>query len=91
VLIHEAMSSARRSGRGLRRSAVPVLHGFEFRWIVDTPAGTHAGPNRFWGDFTDAKLYLPQHYYRVPAESRMWFYAEDMGEALTMGFMLLQV
>jgi endonuclease YncB( thermonuclease family) len=88
VLIHEAMSNARRSRKGLWASKVPVLHGFEFRWIVDTLAGNRAGPDRFCGDFTNAKLYLPQHYYRVPAESRLWFYAEDVGEALTMGFRL---
>lgn len=88
LLVHKAMASARRGRRGLWKSSRPVLHAFEFRWIADTIAGKRAGPDRFCGDFTTGRLYPPQQYYRVPPESRLWFFKEDLGAALKLGFEL---
>lgn len=88
VLVHEAMKSARRRRKGLWKSARPVLHAFEFRWIADTIAGKRAGPDRFCGDFTTGRLYTAQHYYKVPPEARLWFFKEDVGAALKIGFEL---
>lgn len=88
ILIHKAMSTARSRRKGLWKSAVPVLHAFEFRWIVDVMAGKREGPDRFCGDFVSGKLYMPQHYYKVPDERRVWFFNEDLGEALKIGFKL---
>jgi endonuclease YncB( thermonuclease family) len=87
-LVFKAMKDARSKRRGLWKSAKPVLHGFEFRWIVDTLNGKRSGPDRFCGDFTTGKLYLPQHYYKVPPEARMWFMQADAGDAMALGFEL---
>lgn len=88
LLVREAMVTARRRRRGMWASSTPVLHGFEYRWIVDTLAGKRQGPDRYCGDFTTAKLYPPQRYYKVPDENRLWFFGEGIGEALKMGFKL---
>lgn len=88
ALVHGAISDARRDGKGIWKSRTPVLHAFEFRWIIDMLGGKRAGPDRFCGDFTNGKLYAPQKYYLVPEEARLWFYAEDVAAALGMGFKL---
>jgi endonuclease YncB( thermonuclease family) len=87
-LVHDAIVTARRRRRGLWGLGRPLLHGFEFRWIVDTIAGKRQGPDRYCGDIATALLYPPQHYYKVPDERRLWFFGEDLGEALKMGFKL---
>ena len=88
LLVRQAMASAKRRRKGLWKSATPMLQAFEFRWIVDTIAGKRKGPDRFCGDFTTAKLYLPQQYYKVADENRLWFFNEDVGKAVTLGFRL---
>ena len=85
-LVRQAMASARKGKLGLWKSATPLLHAFEFRWIIDTINGKRSGPDRFCGDFTTGKLYLPQRYFEVPPENRLWFFAEDVGDAFDMGF-----
>jgi hypothetical protein len=87
-LVHDAMVLARRRRRGLWAQARPVLHGFEYRWIVDTLAGKRQGPDRYCGDFGSGRLYAPQQYYKVPEERRLWFFGEGLGEAMKMGFRL---
>ncbi len=86
TLVQQAMANARKNKLGLWKSATPLLHAFEFRWIVDTLAGKRAGPDRFCGDFTTARLYPPQRYFEVLPENRLWFFAEDVGQAYSMGF-----
>jgi endonuclease YncB( thermonuclease family) len=88
TLVHKAVAAAKRSRKGLWKAGTPVLHAFEFRWIVDTIAGTRDGPDRFCGDFSTGKLYMPQHYYKVADENRVWFFDTDLGAALNMGFKL---
>lgn len=86
TLVQQAMANARKNKLGLWKSATPLLHAFEFRWIVDTLDGKRQGPDRFCGDFTSARLYPPQRYFEVLPENRLWFFAEDVGEAHNMGF-----
>lgn len=88
-LVRQAVAGARKNKLGLWKSSTPVLHAFEFRWIIDTLNGNRNGPDRFCGDFTTAKLYPPQRYFEVPPENRMWFYPEDVGEAFNMGFTIV--
>jgi endonuclease YncB( thermonuclease family) len=88
TLVHTAMAAAKRAHKGLWKAGTPMLHGFEFRWIVDTIAGSRDGPDRFCGDFSTGKLYLPQQYYKVSDENRVWFFDQDVGAALSMGFKL---
>jgi endonuclease YncB( thermonuclease family) len=85
-LVRQAMISARKAKRGVWNSATPLLYAFEYRWIVDTISGKRNGPDRFCGDVTTALLYPPQRYPQVPPENRLWFFAEDVGNAHTMGF-----
>jgi endonuclease YncB( thermonuclease family) len=88
-LVRQVMANARKSKLGLWKSATPLLHAFEFRWIIDTINGKRQGPDRFCGDFTSAKLYPPQRYFEVLPENRLWFFAEDVGNAHDMGFTLV--
>lgn len=85
-LLHDALVKARSKKRGLWASKVPVLHASEFRWIVDTITGKRDGPDRYCGDFSTGKLYPPQRYPAVPLERRIWFYKEQVGAALQLGF-----
>ncbi|MGE0114721.1 MAG: thermonuclease family protein [Steroidobacteraceae bacterium] len=88
-LVRQAMAKARKDKLGLWKSATPLLNAFEFRWIIDTISGKRQGPDRFCGDFTTGKLYPPQRYFEVLPENRLWFFAEDVGEAYAMGFTLV--
>jgi endonuclease YncB( thermonuclease family) len=88
-LVRQAMANARKNKLGLWKSTTPLLHAFEFRWIIDTISGKRQGPDRFCGDFTTAKLYPPQRYFEVLPENRLWFFAEDVGDAHNMGFTLM--
>lgn len=85
-LVRQVMANARKKKLGLWKPVTPVLHAFEFRWIIDTISGKRQGPDRFCGDFTTAKLYPPQRYFEVLPENRLWFFAEDVGRAHNMGF-----
>jgi len=87
-LVRKAMFNARTRKLGLWKSSTPLLHAFEFRWIVDTLDGKRQGPDRFCGDFTTGKLYPPQRYFEVLPENRLWFFAEDVGEAHDIGFVM---
>lgn len=88
-LVRQAMAYARKSKLGLWKAGAPLLHAFEFRWIIDTIDGKRQGPDRFCGDFTTGKLYPPQRYFEVLPENRLWFFAEDVGEAYAIGFTLV--
>jgi hypothetical protein len=70
------------------RSSTPPLHTYEFRWILDTISGKRSGPDRICSDLQTAKLYAPQHYYKVADENRLWSFAEEVGNACDMGFKL---
>lgn len=85
-LVRQAVRNARHYRRGFWNNRVPLLHAFEFRWIVDTLTGKRTGPDRYCGDITTGRLYAPQHYYRVPEENRLWFFDEHVGKAFEMGF-----
>lgn len=87
-LVRRAVARARQYARGFWAERTPLLHAHEFRWIIDTIGGRRDGPDRFCGDFTTARLYSPQQYYRVPAEHRLWFFPEHVGKAYEMGFRL---
>lgn len=88
ALVRNAIRTARQKKRGLWNSSPPLLHAFEFRWIIDTITGKRAGLDRFCGDITTARLYTPQQYHRVPDENRLWFFPDDVGNAYDMGFTL---
>ena len=83
-----AIQAARQKKRGFWKGSTPPLHPYEFRWIVDTISGKRTGPDRFCGDIETARLYAPQHYYKVPDENRLWFFPEYVGNAYDMGFKL---
>jgi endonuclease YncB( thermonuclease family) len=86
--VRDALKTARQKKRGFWKSSPPLLHAFEFRWIIDMIRGRRKGPSRFCGDITTAALYPPQQYYKVPPENRLWFFPDDVGHAYEMGFTL---
>lgn len=88
LLVRAAMVSAKRRKRGIWASPVPVLHAFEFRWIVDVILGKRKAPDRFCADIRNGKLYPPQRYHEVPAPERIWFFERDLGAALKLGLKL---
>lgn len=87
-LVRNGVRQAHQHKRGFWAERTPLLHAYEFRWIVDTISGKRDGPDRFCGDFTTGKLYSPQKYFLVPEENRLWFFKEDVGKAFEMGFSL---
>jgi len=86
--VRDAVRSARQYKRGFWSDSIPPLHAYEFRWIADTITGKRNGPDRFCGDFTTAVLYKPDQYFQVPEENRLWFFRDDVGAAIGMGFQL---
>ncbi len=88
TLVRTAIKKARQYNRGVWGDQYEPLHAYDYRWLVDLSRGTRDGPTRFCGDVTTAKLYLPQHYYKVPDENRLWFFEEHVGRAYEMGFTL---
>jgi len=86
--VRDAVRSARQYKRGFWGGAAPLLHAYEFRWIADMIRGQREAPDRFCGDFTTGVLHKPESYHRVPEENRLWFFPEDVGKALAMGFRL---
>jgi endonuclease YncB( thermonuclease family) len=87
-LVRSAIKKARQYNRGVWGGPHEPLHAYEYRWLVDVHRGQRDGPTRFCGDMTTAKLYVPQQYYKVPDENRLWFFEEDVGRAYEMGFTL---
>jgi hypothetical protein len=87
-LIRDAVTQARRYGRGMWNHSPPVLQPCEYRWIADTITGKSSGPELYCGDYTDRRLYLPQQYYLVTEECRVWFYSHDVGVASKLGYTL---
>ena len=84
-LVRSAIKKARQYNRGVWGGAHEPLHAYEYRWLVDVHRGRRSGPTRFCGDITTAKLYVPQQYYKVPDENRLWFFEEDVGKSLRDG------
>lgn len=87
-LVKAAVKRARTRGKGLWADRGRTLLPYEFRWIVDTTQGTRRGPDRYCADMATGDLHLPQGYFRVLPENRLFFFEEDLGEALKMGFKL---
>jgi endonuclease YncB( thermonuclease family) len=87
-LVQTAVHEARIHRKGFWEQGKKTLLPYEFRWIVDTIAGKRQGPDRYCGDITTAKLFMPLQYYRVEAENRLFFFPEHISEALKMGFKL---
>ena len=87
-LVQSAVHGARIHHKGFWKQGKQTLLPYEFRWIVGTIAGKKQGPDRFCGDITSAKLFIPVQYYRVEPENRLFFYPEHLGEAFKLGFKL---
>jgi hypothetical protein len=86
--VRDAIRTARQYRRGFWAAATPLLHAYEYRWIVDTIVGKRAGPDRYCGDFMTGALHRPEQYFLVPEENRLWFFEEDLGKAIAIGFKL---
>jgi endonuclease YncB( thermonuclease family) len=88
-LVQSAVRVARTKGRGFWIQGEEVLLPYEFRWIADTISGKRSGPDRYCADISTAKLYAPQRYHEVLPENRLFFFAEHLVEALSMGLLLV--
>jgi len=88
-LMQTAVKKARIGRKGMWNKPESILLPYEFRWIVDTIGGGRQGPDRFCADITTSDLFPPGQYYRVVPENRLFFYPEDVGEALRMGLRLV--
>jgi hypothetical protein len=89
-LVRKAVRTARIHGKGMWKDGEKVLLPYEFRWIIDTINGKREGPDRYCADMMTGTLYPPQGYYRVLPENRVFFFANQVGDALGMGFTLVQ-
>lgn len=87
-LVQDAVRVARQKRLGFWAQGDQVLLPYEFRWLVDTLAGTRDGPDRYCGDLTTGELFSPQQYYLVLPENRLFFYPQDINNAFKMGFTL---
>jgi hypothetical protein len=87
-LIRDAVRLAKRHGRGMWNHRPPVLQPCEYRWIADTITGQSNGPELYCGDYTNRKLYLPQQYYLVAEECRVWFCSRDADVAAKLRYNL---
>jgi endonuclease YncB( thermonuclease family) len=87
-MVQDAVKNARTHGKGFWKQAGKVLLPYEFRWIVDTIRGKRKGPDRYCADITTGDLFPPQQYYRVLPENRLFFYEDQVGDALKMGLKL---
>jgi len=88
-LVQTAVHKARTTNKGFWKCPDNLLLPYEFRWIIDTIKGTRSGPDRYCADISTGKLYQPQRYYKVLPESRLFFYAKDLVEALKLSFQLV--
>jgi hypothetical protein len=88
-LVQTAVEAARTRGLGLWSDKDRTLLPYEFRWIVDTIQGKRKGPDRYCADISSGKFYVPQKYYRVPPENRLFFFEKDIDKAKKMGFSLV--
>lgn len=86
-LVQAAVRMARQNALGFWAQGDKGLLPYEFRWLVDTLAGTRHGPDRYCGDLTTGELFPPQQYYLVLPENRLFFYPQDLAYAVNMGFM----
>ena len=86
ALVRKAVGKARTGKKGFWAQASKMLLAYEFRWVIDTIAGTRNGPDRFCGDLETGVLHAPAMYYKVAPEDRLFFYARDVGRAMDMGF-----
>jgi endonuclease YncB( thermonuclease family) len=87
-LARDAVQDARTGKKGFWKQGGKVLLPYEFRWIVDTISGKRNGPDRYCADIVTCQLFPPQQYYRVLPENRLFFFGEDIGSAIKMGFKL---
>jgi endonuclease YncB( thermonuclease family) len=87
-LVQEAVHNARTGKKGFWKEGDKVVLPYEFRWIVDTISGKRNGPDRYCADIATAQLFPSQQYYRVLPENRLFFFEENIGDAIKMGFTL---
>lgn len=83
-LVQTAVREARQQKKGLWKDGDSVLLPYEFRWIVDTIGGKRHGPDRYCADIASGELYVPQQYFKVLPENRLFFYEQDLDKALEM-------
>jgi hypothetical protein len=88
-LAQDAVSNARTGKLGFWKQGSKVLLPYEFRWIVDTIGGKRKGPDRYCADITTGQLFPPQQYYKVLPENRLFFFEENIGDAIKIGFKLV--
>lgn len=88
-LAQDAVHSARTGKKGFWKQGDKTLLPYEFRWIVDTISGKRNGPDRYCSDMKTAELFPPQQYYKVLPENRLFFFKENIGDAIKMGFKLM--
>ncbi len=87
-LVQDAVKNARIRGKGFWNQGEKVLLPYEFRWIVDTITSKRHGPDRYCADFSTGQLFPPQKYYLVQPENRLFFFAENIVDALKTGLIL---
>lgn len=87
-LVQKAVHNARTKKKGFWAQGNRALLAYEFRWVVKMIEGEENGPTRFCGDLSTGDLFTPERYYKALPENRLFFFKEDVSDALKMGFKL---
>jgi hypothetical protein len=84
-MLLDAAATARTAGLGIWADPL-TLPGYEYRCLErlhEVTAKIVAGRERYCADMRDRVLHGPEDYSDIPPEYRLWFWAADIGEAVS--------
>lgn len=80
IKLQQAVAKARKKKLGIWSDPL-LLAGYEFRNLVDTASNKSNGPKRHCADISTGKLYLPEDYFTVLPENRLFIDQKHLKQA----------
>lgn len=80
VKLQNAVAKARKNERGIWSDPL-LLAGYEFRNLVDTASKKSNGPKRHCADISKGRLYLPEEYFKILPENRLFIDRKHLKDA----------
>ncbi|MBK8912041.1 MAG: thermonuclease family protein [Chlorobi bacterium] len=82
IKLQKAVAKARKKELGMWADPL-LLAGYEFRNLVDTASKKSNGPKRHCADISTGRLHLPEDYFTILPENRLFIDKRDLKKAQT--------
>ena len=80
IKLQKAVAKARKKGLGIWADPL-LLAGYEFRNLVDTASKKSNGPKRHCADISTGRLHLPEAYFTILPENRLFIDQRNLKQA----------